>query len=236
MGSTVRNSRTPGANRSPDSVAPTTARTQADSFPAPKRATPEQTQQAAKAGRERINELNSFKEKETAQGRLKVQYEDLENVTIENGAFTKGTLASHHYDEATGISTVTINSRAQAAALNSSQGSTLRKQFQLAELHELAHAQNAIGLGRQAGRGRGGFLEEMGVHRDEFNMEVALHGSNPSHKSVNRSMYEKFGDEGIANQLISQKGYQKQFEITSVGQARELLNSFGLRLFLTPSF
>lgn len=195
-----------------------------------------QLEAARVRGRAEIDSLTEFKEGAMKSGKLRVEYADLEPVHVEGGLFTKGSMGNHKFDPATGVSTVTINSRAQAAALNTPMGSTLRKQLQLTELHELSHAQNALGAGKRASYGRESFLEELGVHASEADIEIALFGRNSSVMTANRRMYQSGGLEGIANQMMMSPGYQKQFKIGNRPQAIALLRSYGYHLHANPTF
>ena len=120
-------------------------------------------------------------------------------------------------------------------AANSPLGSPLRKPLQLAELHELSHAQNALGAGKRAAYGRENFLEELGVHTSEAGMEIALFGVNSPLKTANRRTYEAFGWEGLANQMLLSKGYRKQFQVRTESQAAQLLQQHGFHLRATPT-
>lgn len=188
-------------------------------------------------GHQRVRELTAFKSVARRQGRLEIIERDLGEITVKNGRFVEGTLAGHKYIEGADKSYLIINSRARALAEKSPQNSILRMQMEVGQLHELAHAENALLSRLEAPAGPGKFLEEMGVHREQIAIEYAVFGrNNPIYKSPYRISFEKGGDHYLANSLLLSSGYRRLFCVSSRADAEMLFKRFGLNLLLPTDF
>jgi RHS repeat-associated protein len=226
--------RAPAANAPVDRVAPTTARTRATAESVPPPARPPSATALAEleaVGRQRIAELEATKAQGIRKGRLSVVYEDLGEVSVENGQFTRGTLGTHKYYQGADKSVVRINARAKALADASPEGSILRKQIRVAELHELAHADNALSTKTSAPMGRGKYLEELGVHKEQIAIEYAVYGrDNPTARSAHRVAFEQGGDDYLSNALILDADYRELFNVKTREDAANLLSPYGFHL------
>jgi RHS repeat-associated protein len=233
--------RAPMANKPVDNFAPATAQTQARiaRLPATEKPSAARLARLEAEGRDLMAHLDQFEANAKKAGTLKTGHADLESgapqgdrLQVKDGRFVHGRLAQHYYNPETKVSTVAINQDAARMALQTPEGSIMRKQIKIAYYHELMHAENAMNMGGPAPRGAGSFLEELGVHESEIAIEYALFGrENPATKSAVRRTFENTGSEGVANYLMSIQSYRlNQFQVTTREQAAAMLRPHGFYL------
>ena len=229
------------ANEPVDNFAPATAQIKARiaRLPATEKPSAARLARLEAEGRDLMAHLDQFEANAKKAGTLKTGHADLESgapqgdrLEVEDGRFVHGRLAQHYYNPETKVSTVAINQDAARMALQTPEGSVMRKQIKIAYYHELMHAENAVNMGGPAPRGAGSFLEELGVHESEIAVEYALFGrENPAVKSAVRRTFENIGSEGVANYLMSIQSYRlNQFQVTTREQAAAMLRPHGFYL------